>query len=67
MLYVKGFGRMREFYTKMLQAQPINAEWTDSWAFFNVGARGSLYMRFRRGLPRKLTFRAGCQSANRVR
>lgn len=31
---------MREFYTRMLQAQPINAEWTDSWALFDVGGTG---------------------------
>ena len=37
MLYVKDFGRMREFYSKMLDAQPIHAEWTDSWALFDVG------------------------------
>jgi predicted enzyme related to lactoylglutathione lyase len=40
MLYVKDFGRMREFYAKMLQAQPINTEWTDAWALFDVGGTG---------------------------
>jgi catechol 2,3-dioxygenase-like lactoylglutathione lyase family enzyme len=40
MLYVKDFTRMREFYRDMLQSQPINAEWTDTWAFFEVGGTG---------------------------
>jgi len=31
---------MREFYGNMLQAQPINAEWTDTWALFDVGGTG---------------------------
>jgi predicted enzyme related to lactoylglutathione lyase len=39
-LYVKDFDRMREFYAKMLQAQPVNAEWTDTWALFAVGGTG---------------------------
>ena len=40
MLYVKDFGGMREFYSNMLQAKPINAEWTDNWALFDVGGTG---------------------------
>ena len=40
MLYVKDFARMREFYGKMLRAQPINAGWTDTWALFDVGGTG---------------------------
>jgi hypothetical protein len=40
MLYVKDFARMREFYGNLLQAQPINAEWTDTWAPFDVGGTG---------------------------
>jgi catechol 2,3-dioxygenase-like lactoylglutathione lyase family enzyme len=37
MLYVKDLARMREFYGSVLQAPPINTEWTDTWALFNVG------------------------------
>lgn len=39
-LYVNDFNEMREFYGKMLQAQPINAEWTDTWALFDAGGTG---------------------------
>lgn len=28
---------MKEFYTKMLRANPVNTEWTDSWAYFDMG------------------------------
>jgi predicted enzyme related to lactoylglutathione lyase len=49
MLYVRDFGRMREFYAKMLQAQPINAEWTDNWALFDVGGTGLAL----HGIPRE--------------
>ena len=31
---------MREFYGNMLKAQPINTEWTDTWALFDVGGTG---------------------------
>jgi predicted enzyme related to lactoylglutathione lyase len=37
MLYVKDFARMREFYGSVLQTPPINTEWTDTWALFDVG------------------------------
>ena len=37
MLYAKDFARMREFYGRLLQAQPINTEWTDTWALFDTG------------------------------
>jgi predicted enzyme related to lactoylglutathione lyase len=40
MLYVKDFARMREFYANMLQARPINAEWQNTWALFDVGGTG---------------------------
>jgi predicted enzyme related to lactoylglutathione lyase len=40
MLYVKDFVRMREFYGSVLQARPINTEWTDAWALFEVGGTG---------------------------
>ena len=40
MLYVKDFARMREFYGKILRAQPINAEFTDTWALFDAGGTG---------------------------
>jgi predicted enzyme related to lactoylglutathione lyase len=40
MLYVKDFPRMREFYGNLLQSQPINTEWTDTWALFDVGGTG---------------------------
>jgi predicted enzyme related to lactoylglutathione lyase len=36
MLYVRDFARMREFYGRVLQTPPINTEWTDTWALFNV-------------------------------
>ena len=39
MLYVKDFVRMREFYGGVLQARPINTEWTDAWALFEVVPR----------------------------
>ena len=31
---------MREFYGNMLKAQPVNTEWTDTWALFDVGSTG---------------------------
>ena len=37
MIYVKDFPRMREFYSEMLGAKPINDKWTDSWAEFEAG------------------------------
>lgn len=40
MLYVNDFARMREFYGAFLQARPINTEWTDTWALFDVGGMG---------------------------
>jgi predicted enzyme related to lactoylglutathione lyase len=40
MLYVRDFARMREFYGKVLQAQPANTEWTETWAFFDIGGTG---------------------------
>jgi predicted enzyme related to lactoylglutathione lyase len=40
MLYVKDFPRMREFYGNLLQSQPINTEWTDTWALFDIGGTG---------------------------
>jgi catechol 2,3-dioxygenase-like lactoylglutathione lyase family enzyme len=40
MLFVKHFARMREFYGNLLQAQPINTEWRDRWAFFEAGGAG---------------------------
>jgi predicted enzyme related to lactoylglutathione lyase len=44
MLYVKDFARMRDFYGKVLQTLPVNTEWTDTWALFDVGgARFALH------------------------
>ena len=40
MLYVRDLARMREFYANVLQAGPINTEWTETWAFFNAGGAG---------------------------
>jgi hypothetical protein len=40
MLYVKDFTQMRDFYANVLQARPINTEWTDAWALFEVGGTG---------------------------
>ena len=37
MLYVKDLARMREFYGSVLQTPPINTEWTDTWALFDLG------------------------------
>jgi len=37
MLYVKDLARMREFYESVLETPPINTEWPDMWALFNVG------------------------------
>jgi predicted enzyme related to lactoylglutathione lyase len=44
MVYVKDLPRMKGFYQQMLGAQPINTEWTDSWALFDTGgARFALH------------------------
>jgi len=40
MLFVKDFARMREFYVNALQSKPVNTQWTDSWAMFNLGGSG---------------------------
>jgi predicted enzyme related to lactoylglutathione lyase len=37
MVYAKNFPRLKEFYGNMLRAQPVNTEWTDSWALFAAG------------------------------
>ena len=37
MLYVKDLARMRGFYGSVLQTPPINTQWTDTWALFDVG------------------------------
>ena len=37
MLYVKDLLRMRDFYSELLGAKPINTKWTDAWARFDVG------------------------------
>ena len=34
MLYVWDFGVMAKFYGQVLQAEPGNAEWVESWAWF---------------------------------
>ena len=35
---------MKDFYEQMLGAQPVNTEWIDSWALFDVGgARFALH------------------------
>jgi predicted enzyme related to lactoylglutathione lyase len=45
MLYVKDFLRMKEFYQQMLGTPPVNTEWTDTWALFDVGgARFALHL-----------------------
>ncbi len=44
MIYVKDFPRMKDFYRQMLGAQPINTEWTDTWALFDAdGTRIALH------------------------
>jgi len=44
MIYVKDFPRMRQFYSEMLGSQPVNREWTDTWAEFEAGnARFALH------------------------
>jgi predicted enzyme related to lactoylglutathione lyase len=40
MLFVKDFVRMREFYGRVLEAAPVNTEWTDSWALFDLEGSG---------------------------
>jgi len=37
MLFVKDFVRMRDFYGSMLGVKPVNTEWTDRWALFDIG------------------------------
>jgi predicted enzyme related to lactoylglutathione lyase len=37
MLYVKDFPGMRAFYSKLLDAKPVNSKWTDAWARFDLG------------------------------
>lgn len=35
---------MKEFYRQMLGAQPVNTEWTDTWALFDAdGTRFALH------------------------
>ena len=36
-LFVKDFPRMRESYKDMLQVGPVNTEWVDVWARFDLG------------------------------
>jgi predicted enzyme related to lactoylglutathione lyase len=35
-LFVKDLQRMRDFYGRMLQKKPLNEEWTDSHALFDL-------------------------------
>lgn len=37
LLFVRDFTAMREFYRQLLQTAPVNSEWTDSWALFDLG------------------------------
>jgi len=37
MLYVKDFSKMKDFYIKMLRANPVNTDWNESWALFETG------------------------------
>lgn len=37
MLYVKDFPKMRAFYRALFGADPVNTEWTETWARFDVG------------------------------
>jgi predicted enzyme related to lactoylglutathione lyase len=37
MLYARDFPQMREFYATLLRAEPVNTQWTDSWAYFDAG------------------------------
>jgi extradiol dioxygenase family protein len=44
MLYVKDFPHMRDLYETMLGTRPVNTEWTDKWALFDLGgARFALH------------------------
>jgi catechol 2,3-dioxygenase-like lactoylglutathione lyase family enzyme len=44
MIYVKDLPRMRDFYTKLFGAGPVNREWTDVYAQFETGgARFALH------------------------
>jgi extradiol dioxygenase family protein len=38
MPYVEDFPGMRNFYEQLLQASPVNTEWTDTWALFDLGS-----------------------------
>jgi predicted enzyme related to lactoylglutathione lyase len=40
MLLVKDFPRMRDFYAKVFGSQPVNTEWTDSYAVFELDGGG---------------------------
>ena len=31
---------MREFYESVLETRPVNTEWRDTWAFFDIGGTG---------------------------
>jgi catechol 2,3-dioxygenase-like lactoylglutathione lyase family enzyme len=37
MIYVRDLPRMRAFYGQMLEAKPVNSEWTDRYALFDAG------------------------------
>jgi catechol 2,3-dioxygenase-like lactoylglutathione lyase family enzyme len=37
MIYVSDLPRMRAFYRKLLGRDPVNTEWTDTWALFDTG------------------------------
>jgi catechol 2,3-dioxygenase-like lactoylglutathione lyase family enzyme len=37
MLYVKDLPRMRDFYSELFGAKPVNTKWTDNWVRFDVG------------------------------
>jgi predicted enzyme related to lactoylglutathione lyase len=77
MLYVKDFARMRDFYANVLQTQPINTKWTDTWALFDAGgtqfalhAEGtepSIPPSTRERSPIKLIFAVGDVPAERAR
>lgn len=69
-VYVKNFPGMREFYRQMLRAEPVNTEWTETWALFDLeGAQLGLHAipagvytgeetGVRESTPIKLIFRA---------
>lgn len=37
LLYVKDLPRMRQFYENILNVRPVNTQWPENWALFDLG------------------------------